>query len=561
MVHDVRAWRWTLGWSRKRNGNSLSGTPIANLPNRKLAHLPLLAAVAFACWSHPTSLVAASTITYVQGNYATPQTPQATVTVPFTAAQTAGDLNVVVVGWGNSPSTVTSVTDTSGNTYTLAVGLTLVSSYAYQSIYYAKNIKGAAAGTNTVTVDFSPAAPYPDIRILEYSGADPNNPVDVTAAGTGSKSPATSGAATTTNATDLIFGADLGWSGTSGPGRGFTQRIHTSPDDDIAEDKMVTATGRYSATAPLFSPGPWVMQMVAFRTPVSTADPGTLAASPTTVSFGSVAVGSKASENVVLSDTGSASVTLSAVAVTGAGFSASGLSFPLTLAAGQTATLTVTFTPSAAGSVSGSVAVASSASNATLTVPLSGTGTTQTLSVSPTTLSFGDVTIGSSSSLPVVLTNTGTASLTLSQATTTGAGFSVSGFTANSSLAAAQTTSLTVTFAPSSAGSVTGKLSVTSTATNSPTVVSLSATGADQHSVTLTWTASSSSNVTGYNVYRGAASGGPYTKINSSLLTATTYTDATVDAGQTYYYVATAVNSQGLESADSNQAEAVIPSP
>jgi hypothetical protein len=461
MVHDVRACRWTLGWPRKRNGNFLSAAlrTTENFPNRKLAHLPLLAAVALACWSHPTNLMAASTITYVQGNYSTPQTPQTTVTVPFTAAQTAGDLNVVVVGWGYSPSTVTSVTDTSGNTYTLAVGPTLVSSYVYQSIYYAKNVKGAAARANTVTVKLSTAAPYPDIRILEYRGADPNSPVDVTAARTGSQSPTTSGAATTTNATDLIFGANEVWTGTTGPGSGFTQRILTPADGDIAEDKMVTATGRYSATAPLSSSGPWVMQMVAFRTN--------------------------------------------------------------------------------SGSSSGSAS----------------------LSASPTSLSFGDVTIGSSSSLPVVLTNTGTASLTLSQAATTGAGFSVSGFTANSSLAAGQTTSLTVTFDPSSTGSVTGNLSVTSTASNSPTVVSLSATGADQHSVTLTWKGSSSSNVTGYNVYRGAASGGPYTKINSSLLTTTTYTDATVDAGQTYYYVATAVNSQGLESADSNQAEAVIPSP
>lgn len=81
------------------------------------------------------------------------------------------------------------------------------------------------------------------------------------------------------------------------------------------------------------------------------------------------------------------------------------------------------------------------------------------------------------------------------------------------------------------------------------------------HSVTLNWTASTSSNVSGYNVYRGLTSGGPYTKVNSSLVGGVTYTDTTVQAGQTYYYVSTAVDSSNNESGYSNQAQGVIPSP
>jgi len=80
------------------------------------------------------------------------------------------------------------------------------------------------------------------------------------------------------------------------------------------------------------------------------------------------------------------------------------------------------------------------------------------------------------------------------------------------------------------------------------------------HSVTLTWTASASPNVIGYNVYRGSASNGPYTKMNSLPVAGTTFTDYAVQAGQTYYYVATAVDGSGNESAYSNQAQAVIPS-
>jgi len=79
------------------------------------------------------------------------------------------------------------------------------------------------------------------------------------------------------------------------------------------------------------------------------------------------------------------------------------------------------------------------------------------------------------------------------------------------------------------------------------------------HSVTLTWTASTSSNVIGYNIYRGPASSGPYTRITSLPVAGTTFTDNAVQSGQTYYYVATAVDSSGRESAYSNSAQAVIP--
>lgn len=206
------------------------------------------------------------TISYVQGAYATPQSSQSSVSVTLSSAQTAGDLNVVVVGWNDSTATVKSVTDKRGNTYALAVGPTIQSGAATQSIYYAKSIKGAAAGANSVTVTFSTGARSADIRVLEYKGADPNSPVDVTAASQGSGKTSSSGSATTTNATDLIFGANLVQTVTTGPGTGFTNRLLTSPDGDIAEDKMVTAVGSYSATAPLTS-GKWIMQMVAFRAP------------------------------------------------------------------------------------------------------------------------------------------------------------------------------------------------------------------------------------------------------------------------------------------------------
>jgi hypothetical protein len=131
-----------------------------------------------------TGAVAAAAPQYIQGEYAVPQTPQTSVTVPYSSAQTAGDLNVVVVGWNDSVKQVSSLSDSMGNVYQLAVGPTVTGGLS-QSIYYAKNIAAANAAANAVTVTFSGLASYPDIRILEYSGIDTVNPVDTFAGRSG----------------------------------------------------------------------------------------------------------------------------------------------------------------------------------------------------------------------------------------------------------------------------------------------------------------------------------------------------------------------------------------
>jgi hypothetical protein len=202
---------------------------------------------------------------FVQVNSATPQTNQSTVTVPYPKAQGAGDLNVVAVGFNDATSTITSVTDSAGNVYQLAAPLTRGSGMS-QAIYYAKNIKAAAAGSNTVTVQFSGAAAFPDVRVAEYSGIDSVSPLDTTASATGSGATASSGNLTTSVANEVIFGAGMTASMFVGGTNGFTARTITSPDGDIAGDKFVTTAGTYAATASLGS-APWVMQAVAFRVP------------------------------------------------------------------------------------------------------------------------------------------------------------------------------------------------------------------------------------------------------------------------------------------------------
>jgi hypothetical protein len=188
------------------------------------------------------------------------------VTRPFHSAQKAGNLNVVIVGWNDATTLVNSLTDSMGNLYQLAVGPTVLTGSApmSQAIYYAKNIAAAAAGTNTVTVKFNAAAISVDMRILEYSGVDPLNALDVSATATGNSTSSSSGTVITKNATDLLVAANIVGTDTTGAGSGSTLRLLTN-HGDIAEDGMATTAGSYSASAPLTSAGPWMMQMVAFR--------------------------------------------------------------------------------------------------------------------------------------------------------------------------------------------------------------------------------------------------------------------------------------------------------
>jgi chitodextrinase len=203
-------------------------------------------------------------ITFVQVNSAVPASG-ASVAVTYTKAQVVGDLNVVIVGWNDTTATVKSIADTKGNPYVLASGPIQVSGTLTQSIYYAKNIVAAAASANKVTVTFSTSAIYPDVRILEYSGIDTVNPFDGGAGATGTATTTDSGALTTAYANDLLIGANIVSTSTAAPGTGFTQRVETNPDGDITEDRVVTATGSYHATATLSAAGPWIIQIVAFR--------------------------------------------------------------------------------------------------------------------------------------------------------------------------------------------------------------------------------------------------------------------------------------------------------
>ena len=283
---------------------------------------------------------------------------------------------------------------------------------------------------------------------------------------------------------------------------------------------------------------------------------------PPSVNFGTVTVGVTDSQTMRLTNTGTADLTVTKISASGTGFSQSGLSMPLTLAAGKSTTFTASFKPTVTGALAGSIAIASNAASSPLSIPLKGSGvTTNTkLSASTTNVNFGNVTVGTTSSQNVVLTNTGNTNVAIASVVTAGAGFTSTGGV-NATLTPNQSLHVAITFDPKVLGGVTGTLTISS---NAPTVqVVLAGQGASapvKHTVTLSWEPSIST-VVGYNVYRGSVSGGPYSRLNPSLDSFTSYADHSVLSGKTYYYVVTALDDTNIESAFSNQASVTIPTP
>ncbi len=285
---------------------------------------------------------------------------------------------------------------------------------------------------------------------------------------------------------------------------------------------------------------------------------GAVGASPTSLNFGTVTLGSKQVLSETVTNTGGSTLTVSQVGVSGTGFTVSGISTPATLTAGQSATFSVTFTPLSAGSASGSVTVTSTGSNPSLTIPLTGTGsaTAGVLTATPSPIAVGSVVAGTSGTATGTLTASG-ANVTVTAASSNNSRFVISGLSLPVTLAPGASASFTVTFSPIVAGADAATLTFTSNAQPSTTTDTANGTGtaAPVHSVSLSWNASTSSGVTGYNIYRAiyTTSCGSYSKINGTTLdTLTTYTDSAVTDGTNYCYATTAMNSSNQESGYSN---------
>jgi IPT/TIG domain len=235
-------------------------------------------------------------INFIQGAYATAASGT-NQPVTFNLPQTAGDLNVVVAGWGDTTASVTSVTDTAGNTYAVAAPA-VAGTNLTQVIYYAKNINASAS--NTVTVNFNQSAAFPDVRIVEYNGLDTVNPLDAGGGAFGAGTAMDSGPITLTSAGDLFIGAgDVGDVITS-PGNGFATAILTNYGNNV-EHSFPNGAGAFDATATQGDDDAWVMQGVGFRQPAGAIPGFTVDASA--LSPVSVAPGGSATSTITVTAT------------------------------------------------------------------------------------------------------------------------------------------------------------------------------------------------------------------------------------------------------------------
>jgi hypothetical protein len=302
-------------------------------------------------------------------------------------------------------------------------------------------------------------------------------------------------------------------------------------------------------------------------------DPATAKISviPSRIDFKSVVVGQKNSQTIQVTNSATEPIDVQGLHVSGPGFSLSSANTRLVLAPGMHVNLSIVFAPSQASSSSGALVISSSDLKAPVSVPLSGSGekAVPALQASPASLNFGSLAPHTSTSQSVTLKNTGNVALSLSSVNLAGSAFSLSGLPSGVSLAPDQKVEFQVTFRPVSSGPSSGALTVNSSSLSAPVKIAISGSGTastpvsspsatSTHSVTLDWNASSST-VAGYHIYRGGSSGGPYSRINGSAISSLNYLDTSVSAGNHYFYVVTAVESNGAESAYSNEVAADIP--
>lgn len=279
----------------------------------------------------------------------------------------------------------------------------------------------------------------------------------------------------------------------------------------------------------------------------------TVRLTPANLNFGNVTLGSAPSLPVSVANLAGTTLTIFSIVKTGSSTFGETHTCTSSLPPYTGCGFTVTFTPTGAGTFTGQITITDNGIGNPHVISLTGSGVGPTgpiASFSPTSLSFPNTAVGGSSSpQTVTLTNTGGSPMTITSVALGGTAPTNYGISdtcvAASPLAASASCTVDVTFSPLSAGILNAALNFTDSAPGSPQGVPLTGTGTSTHSVDVNWTASVSIGVTGYNVYRGTLSGGPYSQINSTLVSGTTYTDFTVTSGGHYCYVVTAYAPSG----------------
>jgi hypothetical protein len=239
----------------------------------------------------------------------------------------------------------------------------------------------------------------------------------------------------------------------------------------------------------------------------------------------------------------------------------SGLNTPQALTPNQSVIFIAKFDPTSAGSKTGAISV--TVGGGTEAVSLSGVGVSSSvgLSASATSVTFGNVKVGSTVTQTVTLKSTGNSRVDISNVSVSGGGYTFTGVSPNTVLDPGQSAVLSVSFDPKATGSQPGTVTISSNAPNPKMNIALSGAGtsSQQPSVELKWDQSTSSQIVVYYVYRSLKSGNSYSKLNSQPDSGTSYTDNSVASGQSYVYVVTSVNSSGVQSNYSTPIDVNIP--
>lgn len=480
---------------------------------------------------------------------------------------------------GQTQSQTFTITNSGTATLTISQVSITATGYSVNGLSATTLAPGAKATFNVV---FAPTTAGSLTGTVNITSNSPNSPTTVALSGIGVAATQTvsfsstslaygnvnTGTSTTQNVTVTNTGnSNIQVSSITISGTGYALSGLGVLPATLTPSQTLTFGVVFSPTTPGSSSGSVIVKSLATPSPQTITLSGTgvqsgLTVSPVSFNFGNVVDGQTKSQAFTVTNSGTASLTISQLSISAVGYTVNGLSIPSSVAPGASVTFNAVFAPTTAGSLTGTVNIVSNAPNSPTTVALSGTGVaaTQTLSYSSTNLAFGSVNTGTTSTQSETITNTGNTSVLISSITVSGAGYTLSGAGSQVTLNPGQNLTFSVIFSPASTGTLNGTITVTSNATGSPTTISLSGTGAQviSHTVSLTWS-DSGSGISGFNVYRSTTSGSGYVKINSALVPAMNYTDSAVQKTTTYFYVTTAVDTTGNESAYSNEASAVIP--
>ena len=150
-------------------------------------------------------------------------------------------------------------------------------------------------------------------------------------------------------------------------------------------------------------------------------------------------LGTTNTQTIALKNQGKTDVTISNVNVNAAGFKVSGLKFPLTLLPAATTTFEVEYTPTKVAASSGTITVEANSGHVTAAIDVSGTGVADTRSLLvPTSLNFGNVTLGAPETMELTIKNTGNSSVKIAGVTVTGTGYSATGISSGLTIGASK---------------------------------------------------------------------------------------------------------------------------